>query len=153
MRLGIIFLIGLVWNGYGKQQLPLVFYNLKHEKTHVRFGPGPQFPIKFSLYGKLPVEIIKSHEEWYLIHDFEGEEGWVQKRMVAQQGIVLTTKKTHLKKDKKMTSPILAQLSKGVLIRLKECHNKLCRAEAIQGKRKITGWVPEKDLWGVNESR
>ena len=153
MRLGMVLLLCFAWQGQGHETVPPVFYNLKHEKTHIRFGPGPQFPIKFSLYGKLPVEVIKSHEEWYFIHDFEGEDGWVQKRMVSQRNIVFTVKKTLLKKDKKMTSSVLAQLSKGVLIKLKECQNKLCQVEVTEGKKRITGWVPEKDLWGINHQK
>lgn len=147
---GAIIVFCLAFWGCVAQETAL-FYNLKHEETNVRFGPGNQFPIKFFLkHPKLPVEIIKTHEDWYFIHDFEGEGGWIHKRMVFQGGIVLVAVKAFVKKEKKISSPILAQLSKGVLVKLKECRNTLCRVEIKRGKKSIIGWVPEKNLWGIN---
>ncbi len=146
-----VFALCLVEGGYGREPSSSLFYNLKHEETNVRFGPGNQFPVKFFLrYPKLPVEVIKTHEDWYFIHDFEGEGGWIHKRMVSQCGVVMVTSKTPLKKEKKVSSPILAQLSKGVLVKLKECRNKLCKVEIKRNQKSILGWVPEKNLWGVN---
>lgn len=133
------------------QGLSLSFSNLKHEKTTVRFGPGEQNPIKFFLnHPKLPVELIKAHKDWYFIHDSEGEGGWIHRRMVFPGNVVLVTQKTDLRKEKKLSSRILAHLSKGVLVKLKECQNKLCRVEIKNNGKAIVGWVAEKNLWGVN---
>ena len=147
---GVIVLF-LIFVGYGREAPPVLFYNLKQEETNVRFGPSNQFPVKFYLKcRRLPVEIKQANEEWYKLQDSEGEEGWVHKRMVFPGAIVLVTKKIPLTKEKKTSSAVLAHLSKGVLVKLKECHNQLCRVELKIGKKSLTGWVPEKNLWGIS---
>ncbi|MDC0348880.1 SH3 domain-containing protein [Alphaproteobacteria bacterium] len=144
-----IFLVfGFSHYGWSQTSLPF-FSNLKHGKTNVRFGPNNNFPIKFELKcERLPVEIIKTHKDWYFIHDFEGESGWLHKRMVAQNDFVFLLKKSFLKKERKTTSQTIACLSRGVLVKLKNCHNKICCVEMINHKKKMVGWVPGKNLWG-----
>lgn len=137
-----------------KSDTPFLFYNLKHGETNVRFGPSNQFPIKFSFkQAKLPVEVLKSHQEWYLIRDMEGEEGWVLQRMVSPAGFVLVTNKSFLRKDKNIRSPIIAHLTKGVIVKLKECHNQLCCVQIPGPSSKLMGWMPEKHLWGLNPNK
>jgi SH3-like domain-containing protein len=134
--------------GWSQPSFPF-FSNLKHDKTNVRFGPSNSFPIKFELKcACLPVEIIKIHKDWYFIHDFEGESGWIHRRMVAQNDFVFLLKKSLLKKERKITSQTIACLSRGVLVKLKSCHNKICCVEIFNHKKKMVGWIPEKNLWG-----
>lgn len=129
-----------------------VFYNLKNKKTDVKFSPSHESPTKFFLYRKLPVKVIRKYQDWCFIEDSEGEEGWIPENTVSQGSMVLIIADTFLHKEKDVRSNCLARLSKGVLARLKKCHQTLCQIETKNGQKPLVGWVLEKNLWGINSS-
>ncbi|MFN7662787.1 MAG: SH3 domain-containing protein [Alphaproteobacteria bacterium] len=131
-----------------------LFYNLRYGETNVRFGPSNNSPIKFSFkQSKLPVKVLKSHQEWYLIRDMEGERGWVLQRMVSPAGFVLVINNSFLRKDKNIKSRPIAHLTKGVIVKLEKCHSQLCRVQIPGPSSQLMGWMPEKHLWGINPNK
>ena len=170
--IALLFVVGLV--GINPAWSLSVFYNLK-KKTDVRFSPSQESPVKFSLYRKLPIKIIRKYQDWCFIQESEGEQGWVPENMVFQGSMVLVTKNTFLKREKDSTSSSLtlfskiisvfksiflkkekesdfsnlAQISKGVLVKLKECQGTMCLVETKIGRKTLKGWVSREALWGI----
>ena len=59
------------------QKLPR-FVSLRSDQVNLRVGPGENYPIEWVLTRKeMPVEIIKEFENWRMIRDWQGTEGWV----------------------------------------------------------------------------
>jgi SH3-like domain-containing protein len=125
-----------------------IFYNLK-KKTEVRFSPSQESPVKFSLYRKVPVKVVRKYQDWCFIRESEGEEGWIPENMIFQGGMALLIKNAFLKKEKDLHSSNLAQLSKGLLVKLKDCQGTVCRVETKIGKKALKGWVSKETLWGA----
>src|SRR6516165_1372374 len=65
------------------QKLPR-FVSLRSDQVNLRVGPGENYPIEWVLTRKeMPVEIVKEFENWRMIRDWQGTEGWVHERMLS----------------------------------------------------------------------
>ena len=66
------------------------FVSLRSDQVNLRVGPGENYPIEWVLTRKdMPVEIIRQFENWRMIRDWQGTEGWVHERMVAGKRAVV----------------------------------------------------------------
>src|SRR6201987_6177097 len=66
------------------------FVSLRSDQVNLRVGPGENYPIQWVLTRKdMPVEIVKEFENWRMIRDWQGTEGWVHERMLAGKRAVI----------------------------------------------------------------
>ena len=123
------------------------FVSLRSDQSNLRVGPGENYPIDWVLTRKdMPVEIIRQFENWRMIRDWQGTEGWVHERMVAgKRAVVVKGGIRTLHRQPDLASPAVARAEPGVIARLIECRADWCRVEAADN----TGWVQRGDLWGV----
>lgn len=128
------------------QKLPR-FVSLRSDQVNLRVGPGENYPIEWVLTRKeMPVEIIRQFENWRMIRDWQGTEGWVHERMVTgKRGVIVRGGIRTLHRQPDVASPAVARAEPGVVARLLECRADWCRIEAADN----TGWVQRGDLWGV----
>ena len=123
------------------------FVSLRSDQANLRVGPGENYPIDWVLTRKdMPVEIIRQFENWRMIRDWQGTEGWVHERMVAgKRAVVVKGGIRTLHRQPDPASPAVARAEPGVVARLLECRADWCRVEAAEN----TGWVQRGDLWGL----
>jgi len=128
------------------QQLPR-FVSLRSGQVNLRVGPGESYPIEWVLTRKdMPVEVIRHFENWRMIRDWQGAEGWVHERMITgKRAVIVKGAIRALHRDPDPASHIVARAEPGVLARLLECRASWCRIEASD----ITGWVQRSEVWGV----
>ena len=123
------------------------FVTLRSDQVNLRVGPGENYPIEWVLTRKdMPVEIIKEFENWRMIRDWQGTEGWVHERMLAgKRAVIIKGGIRTLRREPDVASPAVAHAEPGVIARLMECRADWCRVDAADH----TGWVQRGDLWGV----
>jgi SH3-like domain-containing protein len=123
------------------------FVSLRSDQVNLRVGPGESYPIQWVLTHKeMPVEIIKEFEHWRMIHDWQGDEGWVHERMVTgKRTVVVKGGVCALHRQPDLASGLVARAEPGVFAHLLECRGVWCRIEAAS----ITGWVQRNAVWGV----
>jgi SH3-like domain-containing protein len=128
------------------QKLPR-FVSLRADQVNLRVGPGENYPIEWVLTRKdMPVEIIRQFENWRMIRDWQGTEGWVHERMVTgKRAVIVKGGLRALRREADLAAQIVARAEPGVVARLLECRADWCRIEAAD----IAGWVQRGDLWGV----
>ncbi len=128
------------------QKLPR-FVSLRSDQVNLRVGPGENYPIEWVLSRKeMPVEIIKQFENWRMIRDWQGTEGWVHERMLTgKRAVVVKGGIRTLHRLPEVASPAVARAEPGVVARLLECRADWCRINAADH----TGWLQRGDLWGV----
>lgn len=133
--------------------LPLPrFVSLEEEKTHVRAGPGEQYPIEWVLTRQgLPVEVVLEFENWRKIRDMDGQEGWVFHSLLSgkRTGIVTGADKIPVYQQPYEAigpeSELSMMLEPRVIVSIKECHEAWCAIESGG----FSGWVQRKFIWGV----
>ena len=123
------------------------FVSLRSDQVNLRVGPGGNYPIQWVLTRKeMPVEIIKEFDQWRMIRDWQGTEGWVHERMVSgKRGVVVKGGVRALHRLPDSASEVVARAEQGVVAHLIECRGGWCRIEAAD----ITGWVLRGEVWGV----
>lgn len=132
--------------------LPLPrFVSVKTSKVNVRRGPSRQHPIAWSFTQKgLPVEITRETENWRLVRDSEGDEGWIYHGLLsgARTALVAPWDREGLRSlanRRGEKGGVVARLEPGVLAQVESCDGKWCRIAAGG----YGGWIGQDDLWGV----
>jgi SH3-like domain-containing protein len=128
------------------QKLPR-FVSLRSDQVNLRVGPGENYPIQWVLTRKeMPVEITKEFENWRMIRDWQGTEGWVHERMLSgKRAVVIKGGIRTLHRQPDVAALAVARAEPGVIAKLLECRADWCRIDAADH----TGWVQRGDLWGV----
>lgn len=137
----------------GQTGLPLPrFVSLKTAEVNVRRGPSRSHPIAWQYRRRgLPVEIVKEFENWRLIRDVDGDEGWVYHGLLAAQrhAVVAPWDKADLPRSVRerpeSDRPARAQAEPGAVVTVRRCTGTWCEVDA-QGHR---GWIEQAELWGV----
>lgn len=116
-------------------------------EVNIRTGPGKRYPIDWVLKKKgLPVEIRQEFENWRLVHEPDGSEGWTHRYMLTSMRNVLVQEKDQpMYANPNVDSRVVARLQKGVIARVKSCQTEWCELKVED----YEGWVPKKVLWGV----
>src|ERR1700724_97330 len=99
------------------------FVSLRSDQVNLRVGPGENYPIEWVLTRKeMPVEIVKEFENWRMIRDWQGTEGWVHERMLTgKRAVVVKGGIRTLHHQPAPASPPVARAQPGVIAKLLEC--------------------------------
>jgi SH3-like domain-containing protein len=77
--LGILVTLGvLVANPAMAERLAI-----KSDIANIRSGPGTDTEVLWQVEKYYPLEVVHKQGDWYLFKDFEGDEGWIHKSLVA----------------------------------------------------------------------
>ena len=82
---------------------------------------------------------------WRRVRDPDGDEVWMQARMLSAQRTALITVETELKRDPDVAARSKARLKPGVIAELVACEQGWCKVE-IERK---SGYLPQSALWGT----
>ena len=113
---------------------------------HGRQGPSLDHPIvwRYEREG-LPVLVVRETHGWRRIRDPQGDEVWVQSRMLSATRHGLIVSDTVLRKADAPDSRPLATLKSGAVLELTGCNSVACQVKA----GKLSGWVDKAQLWGT----
>ncbi len=130
---------------FSGKQVPR-YESLRYSAVHGRQGPSLDHPILWR-YEKLglPVLIVRETHGWRRIRDHQGDEVWVQARMLSDKPRALVTRDTIVRKAEAPGARPLVTLKEGVVPELVTCSEIACRVKID----KVTGWVARADLWGT----
>ena len=115
--------------------------------THT--GPGRNYPNVW-LYQRrdLPVRVLKKYENWRLIQDPDGAQGWMLVTMLSDRrtAIVKPGQPRPIRVGGYDDAKVSARAEPGVVGRISKCGEGWCRIEV--GNR--SGYVRMSDIWGVS---
>jgi len=137
----------------GKSGLPVPrFVSLKNQRVNVRRGPSQTHPIAWQFQrAGLPVEITREFENWRMIRDSEGEEGWVFHSLLSGERTAVVAPWDRdmdlrvLRGTASQGAEAVAQIEPEVVVRVEQCNGLWCEVETGG----YDGWIEQADLWGV----
>jgi len=123
------------------------FESLRYSAVHGRQGPNLDHQIlwRYEREG-LPMLIVRETHGWRRVRDPDGDEVWMQARMLSETRTALVTRDVELKRDPATDSHSKARLKSGVIAELTACENGWCKIKV--GRE--TGWLPKSELWGTD---
>ncbi len=138
--------------GAQEERQPPYWASIASGQAMTRTGPGKNYPGVW-LYQRrdLPVRVVKKYDNWRLIQDPDGAQGWMLVRMLSDHRTAIVKsgepRSVRVKPDDGAKVHYLAQ--PGVVGHISKCRGDgWCRIEI--GKR--DGYVRTSDLWGVTDN-
>lgn len=122
------------------------FESLRYSAVHGRQGPNLDHPIlwRYEREG-LPMLVVRETHGWRRVRDPDGDEVWMQARMLSATRTALVTRETELMRAPGNEGRAKARLRQGVIVELKSCEAGWCAIEI--GRQ--SGWAPTDALWGT----
>ena len=127
---------------------PPYWASIASGQAMTRTGPAKNYPGVW-LYQRrdLPVRVLKRYENWRLIQDPDGAEGWMLVTLLSDRRTALVKagepRPIHVEPD--AAAPVRYRAEPGVVGRIEKCREGWCRI-AI-GKRE--GFIRSADIFGI----
>jgi SH3-like domain-containing protein len=128
---------------------PPYWASIASGQAMTRTGPGKNYPGVW-LYQRrdLPVRVIKKYQNWRLIQDPDGAQGWMLVTLLSDRrtALVKSGDPRPVRADPDENSKVRYLAESGVVGRIDHCKGKgWCRIEI--GKKE--GYIRVGDMWGV----
>lgn len=115
-------------------------------EVNIRSGPGTDHPRKWVVTQGFPVRVLKEQDRWLRVRDFEGDEGWVAAKLVADRRTVIVTEAlVNVRREPDTDHPVVFQAEEGVILEYVDARSGWVKVRHDQG---ATGWVYHELVWG-----
>ncbi len=115
------------------------------KEAKIRAGAGNNFDVVWRAEKYYPFMLVKKSGDWYLIKDFEGDEGWVHKSLVGTTETVITSKpKSIFRAEPKPDAKVLFTIGSGIPFKVLKHNGKWLLVEHADGDK---GWVLNTMVW------
>jgi SH3-like domain-containing protein len=130
---------------------PPYWASIASGQAMTRTGPGKNYPGVW-LYQRrdLPIRVVKKHENWRLIQDPDGAQGWMLVTLLSDRrtAVVKPGGPRLLRVGPYDGAKAQYKIEQGVVGRLEKCSGGWCRINVADKK----GYIRTSDIWGVNEN-
>lgn len=124
------------------------FVMTKATTVNLRVGPGNNYPAKVVYTRKnIPLMVIAEFDFWRKVKDFDGQEGWIHKSLLANSTVVwIKADIACLISDPFSPENIILKAEKGVVGEfLKDIKGKYAKVRIADQK----GWILINHVWGI----
>ena len=146
--LALLALVGLLLGPAASAQRAVPYWaSISTDQAKMRAGPGKQYPSTW-IYQRddLPVKVLRVMDEWRLIEDPDGTQGWMNRSQLSDTRTAIVTGGVTTVHDAPSPSAhVNWRVEPGVVARLGECEAGWCKAD-FKGR---VGHIREQALWGV----
>jgi SH3-like domain-containing protein len=133
-----------------QEKQPPYWASIASGQAMTRTGPGKNYP-GIWLYQRrdLPIRVVKKYENWRLIQDPDGAQGWMLVTLLSDRrtGIVKPGDARAIRVGPYDTAKVAYQAEHGVVGRISKCGDGWCRIEIGNAR----GYIRTSDIWGVSE--
>ncbi len=116
------------------------------EKANVRSGPGTdKYEVLWEIERYHPIQVVQKQGDWIFFKDFEGDEGWIHKRLVNKTPTVITRKDmVNIRSGPGTDAAISFRAERGVPLKVLERKGNWIRIQSAFGDK---GWIHSKLVW------
>lgn len=114
--------------------------------ANMRAGPGTSADVQWTLESGYPLQVIGRRGTWLKVRDFEGDQGWVARRLTGPTPhYVVKSPRANLRSGPGSQYRLVGQASRGEVFRTVEKRSSWVRVAGEDGRK---GWVALRLLWG-----
>lgn len=115
-------------------------------KVNMRSGPGQKYAILWELGKGFPLKVVDHKGSWLKVSDFENDEGWIYKKLVAPKAhLIVKKKRINIRSGPGSKYKIVGKAKYGVVLRTLKRNQGWVKIKHENG---LTGWVKRNLLWG-----
>ena len=146
-----LLILGVAAPAAAQEKQPPYWASIASGQAMTRTGPGKNYPGVW-LYQRrdLPVRVVKKYENWRLIQDPDGAQGWMLVTMLSDRrtAIVKPGEPRPIRVGPSDGAKTAYMAQHGVVGRISKCSDDWCRIEVDRRK----GYIRISDVWGVAEN-
>ncbi len=114
-------------------------------KANIRVGPGEKYDIIWKVEKYYPLDISKVAGKWCRFRDFEGDEGWVFKKLLDKTDTVITfKKKCNVRSGPGTKFKIAFTVAKGIPFKVLKRKGDWIQIKHVDGDQ---GWIYKSLVW------
>lgn len=119
-------------------------------KANFRAGPSTKADILFTATRYFPVQVLETKGDWVRVRDFEKEESWVAKRLLADvHTVAITVKKGNVRDEPSTKGEVADKVEYGEVFRVLARKGRWLK---IATAKRTIGWVRDDLTWGERKS-
>ncbi len=113
--------------------------------ANVRTGPGTDNPVIWKIGKYHPIEVVEKRGNWYRFKDFEGDQGWIHRSLLADTRTVITRREIcNVRKGPGTDYGVAFTVGSGIPFKvLRQQHHWLQVVHADGDK----GWIHQSLVW------
>ena len=121
------------------------------DNVNLRSGPGTKYSVKWKYGSGFPLKVQQEKGGWLKVEDFEGDSGWLYKKLTSRTGHMIV--KVHKNQNKKInirSGPgtkykVVGKAYYGVVFKTIKQQNGWAQVTHDSG---LEGWIKRSLLWG-----
>ncbi len=113
--------------------------------ANVRSGPGTQYKLLWKLEKYHPIEVLQTSGEWYYFKDFEGDKGWIFRKLVnGDSSVIVNKNKCNVRSGPGTDHDIVFTVERGVPFTVIERKGEWLQIRHADGDK---GWIHQMLVW------
>jgi SH3-like domain-containing protein len=113
--------------------------------ANIRSGPGTNYTILFEAEKNYPLKLLKKAGNWFQVEDFEGDVGWIYKKLVQEMTTVITKKsKCNIRTGPSIKNQVVFIAERGVPFLVLGTEGKWIHVRHSDGHE---GWIHSSLVW------
>lgn len=120
--------------------------SIKGEKVNMRAKPASTATILWQLGEGFPLKVLKKRRNWLKVKDFEGDVGWVFRKLTSKRPHLIVKKKmVNIRNKPASRSRIIGKAKYGVVFATLKQYRGWAKVKHQSG---LIGWIRRDLLWG-----
>ena len=120
--------------------------SISGEKVNLRAGPATTYPILWELGEGFPLIVLAKKRSWLKVKDFEGDVGWVYRRLTSNRPhLIVKKERVNIRKAPNSRSRLIGKANYGVVFATLKQHKGWAKVKHQSG---LIGWIKRDLLWG-----
>ena len=118
---------------------------IKGDVANIRSGPGTGTEVLWQVEKYYPLTIVHKQGDWYLFKDFEGDEGWIHKSLVAPlDTVVVKRDNCNVRSGPSTNAEIRFVVERGIPFKVLKRQGDWVQIQHADGD---SGWIHKNLIW------
>ena len=118
---------------------------IKSDIANIRSGPGTDTEVLWQVEKYYPLTVLQKQGDWYFFKDFEGDEGWIHKSLVAPLDTVVVNKDNcNVRSGPGTDNEISFVSERGIPYKVLKRQGDWVQIQHADGD---TGWIHKNLIW------
>ncbi|MBA3015278.1 MAG: SH3 domain-containing protein [Proteobacteria bacterium] len=120
--------------------------SIAREEVNMRSGPGTRHPVMWELGRGFPLKTLERKGNWLRVKDFEGDTGWVYRKLTDKTPFVVVSRKiVNIRSGPGKKYQIVGKAEYGTVLKLIKKGKGWVN---VKHSSKIIGWIKGSLVWG-----
>lgn len=122
--------------------------SITRDQVNVRKGPGLNHDVSYRAPLGYPIQVERSHGDWIMFKDWEGNRGWVNRALVGDvKTVVVMRDVVNLRQGPTLQQSVLNKTTRGMIYKVLRSNSGWFKL-GFYDNNEAAGWVRNDLVWG-----